>query len=109
MKKIWVFLIGFITGVSIILVIGLCLRKTPNELPNEIIAKQQYTIDSLRNCINSIESKVDTLYIEKTKIIYKYEKKADDIWDQSADDDWDYYKNFLRSRFPNNCDTTKAN
>lgn len=99
MKKIWIFLIGCVVGVSSVLLTNLCFKKEPTKVPTEIVDKQQHTIDSLKNCINSIESKVDTLYIEKTKIIYKYEEKADDIWDQSTDDDWKYFQDFLRSRF----------
>lgn len=98
-------LIGWIVSSSIVINDN---KKIIRE-QNESIFKYKNTTDSLYLKIDSIQSKIDTVYQDRIKLKYVYEQKADSIWNQSADDDWNFYTSFLSTKFPSDTATIKAN
>jgi hypothetical protein len=100
--------------IGILLGIGGCLlyqqrTKKPVVEPTVQLDSLNRVIDSLQLTLDNYQAKVDTVYLEKWKIKYVYDEKANDIVNQSADADWNYYTNFLRARFPSDSSAVETN
>lgn len=100
-KSIIAFIIGIILGITVT-GFSIYLFKH-NQITTELIH------DTISIKIDSIQERIDTVFNDRVKLKYVYEKNVETISNQSADSDWVYYNNYLRSRFPGDSLTIKAN
>lgn len=95
-------IIAFILGAVLS---GLVTYKVVKPIPTDPIIVH----DSIFQKMDSLNQRIDTIYVIKEKIVIQHDEKVEQIYNQSSSDDWIYFTEYLRTRFPNGLDSIKGN
>ena len=84
---------------------GLITYKVVKPIPSDPIIVH----DSIFQKMDSLNQRIDTIYVIKEKLVIQHDEKVEQIYNQSSSADWIYFTEYLRRRFPNGLDSIKGN